>query len=206
MAEFKDRVGAGRELARIVGRVPSSVVLGLPRGGVVVAAEVARVAGAPLDILVVRKIGVPSHPEVAMGALGEGGVVVRNAGVIRRAGVTEAAFEAAADRERRALEARVRRWRGDAAGLDLAGRTVFLVDDGIATGATVRAASAVARQLGTARIVVATPVAPAGLTAFDVGADQLLVVAAPNDFRAVGMHYDDFDQTSDAAVTALLGG
>lgn len=204
MAEFQNRVDAGRQLARIVGRVPSAVVLGLPRGGVVVAAEVARIAGAPLDILVVRKIGVPSHPEVAMGALGEGGVVVRNADVIRRAGVTDAAFDAAADRERRALEARVRRWRGDAAGLDVAGRTVILVDDGIATGATVRAATAVARQLGAARIVVATPVAPAQLTASDVGADELVVIAAPKSFRAVGLHYDDFDQTSDAAVTALL--
>jgi predicted phosphoribosyltransferase len=188
---------------------PDPVVLGLPRGGVPVAAEVAQVLGAPLDVLVVRKVGVPWQPEVAMGAVGEEGATVRNPEVVRAARVDEEAVRAGERRERAEVERRALLFRGGRPPVPLTGRTALIVDDGIATGATVRAACAIARARGAARVVVAVPVAaPDALAALRAGpepeADAVVSLAAPDDFMAVGMHYLDFRQTSDEEVIRIL--
>ena len=203
-APFADRADAGRRLAQRLGNLagPGAVVLGLPRGGVPVAAEVARALGAPLDVIVVRKLGLPGNPEVAMGAIGEGYFEVLDQGLIHRAGITAGQVRAAEARERTLLEARVRRLRHGLAPLDLTGRTAVIVDDGIATGATAHVASRVARHLGADRVVVAAPVAPAGLDIPD--ADDVVVIHAPVLFGAVGVYYRDFSPTSDAEVVTLL--
>lgn len=207
MARFSGRAEAGRrlgaELARF--RDEAVVVLGLPRGGVPVAAEVAASLGAPIDVIVVRKVGVPVHSELAMGAIGEGGVVVRNDDVLRTGAVTDAVFEREEASERRELEARVERFRRGRERVDLRGRTALIVDDGLATGATARAACLVARELGATRVVVASPVGPPELAADDLGADELVLLERPRSFRAVGAHYVDFRPTSDDEVARLLG-
>ena len=206
MRRFTSRVQAGRALAdqlRHEGS-PTTVVLGVPRGGVPVAAEVARALGAPLDVLVVRKLGVPWQPELAMGAVGEGGVRVIDQGIVRRLGVTDDEVEAVERRERAEVDARVSLWRGGRTPLSLVDRTAIVVDDGIATGSTTRAACAVARALGAARIVLATPVAPRDLVRAFPEADTFVAVSTPRDFQAVGMHYDNFSPTTDEEVTALL--
>ena len=209
MDHFTDRRDAGRRLAQaFAGREFSRpVVLGLPRGGVPVAAELARSLDAPLDVLVVRKLGLPQQPEVAMGAIGERGARVLNDDVLRFGGVSPAALEKVERRERAELEARVARFRGDAPPIDLAGRTAIVVDDGVATGATARVACLVARELGAASVIVATPVgAPDSLG--DLAAmpevDEVVCLSAPSGFMAVGMHYLDFGQTTDAEVQAIL--
>jgi putative phosphoribosyl transferase len=215
--EYADRVDAGRQLAAALlaeagvvdGGVADAehpvVVLGLPRGGVPVAAEVARVLGAPLDVLVVRKVGVPWHPEVAMGAIGEGGVRVVDEQTMRWAGVSEADFAAVEAKERRTLDARVATLRAGRPPLELEGRTALIVDDGIATGSTARAAARVARALGAARVILAAPVAPADTVAtLTLEADAVIVPLIPPGFRAVGHHYRDFTQTTDAEVQRLL--
>jgi len=205
--EFVDRVAAGRRLAGALGHLRNEavVVLGLPRGGVAVAYEVARALGAPLDVIVVRKLGVPSQPELAMGAIGEGGVRVVNDRVVHLAGVTEAQLAAVERRERAELERRARRFRGDRPRVSLAGRTVVIVDDGIATGSTARAACQVARAQGAARIVLAVPVAPAAWTD-GIGrvADEYVCLATPKRFGAIGQFYADFSQTTDEDVVACL--
>jgi predicted phosphoribosyltransferase len=194
--------------ARLAADSPADpVVLGLPRGGLPVAAPVAQELDAPLDVLVVRKLGVPGHEEVAMGAVGESGAIVRNEGVIAAAGVEWDAFQRVEQRERAAVEERVARLRGVRPPVDLRGRNVVIVDDGIATGATVRAACAVARARGAASVVVAVPVAsPDAVAALDRGgdADAVVCLDAPEGFMAVGMHYLDFRQVDDASVAALL--
>jgi len=211
MALFTDRVDAGRQLARIlVGfRGKRVVVLGLPRGGVPVAAEVARALHAPLDVIIVRKLGLPFDPEVAMGAIGEEGVRVLNTRVLALAEVTEDQIEAVERRERSELEARVAEWRGIRPRLDLAGRIALIVDDGVATGSTARAACRAARLLGAQRVVLAVPVIaaraeteltrPAG-----EAADEVISVAAPFGFAAVGQYYRRFDAIEDTEVTMLL--
>jgi putative phosphoribosyl transferase len=204
---FRDRKEAGRLLAQRLEplRGQDVLVLGLPRGGVPVAAEVARALGAPLDVIVVRKVGVPFQPELAMAAVGEGGVVVVNDRVVGMTGVTPEELERAEQRERAELESRVRRFRGDRHRIALTGRTVVVVDDGIATGSTARAACAVARALGAARVVLAGPVCPHGAArqlAADV--DELVLLATPRDFRAVGQFYVDFRPTEDDEVIELL--
>ena len=201
--------GAGPAAPRPGAATPQPVVLGLPRGGVPVAAEVARVLGAPLDVLVVRKVGVPWQPEVAMGAVGEEGATVRNPDVVRVAAVDEETVRAGERRERAEVERRALLFRGGRPPVPLAGRTALIVDDGIATGATVRAACAIARARGAARVVVAVPVAaPDALAALRAGpdpdADAVVSLAAPDDFMAVGMHYLDFRQTSDEEVIRIL--
>jgi putative phosphoribosyl transferase len=178
------------------------VVLGLPRGGVPVAAVVADELGAPLDVVVVRKLGVPSQPELAMGAVGEGGVVVRSEAVVHAAGVDPASFAEVLARERAEVERRLARLRPDRPRTPVAGRTAVVVDDGLATGSTARAACAVLRAAGAARIVLAVPVAPAGM-AVD-GADELVVVRSPDPFGAVGRWYVDFTATSEQEVADLL--
>lgn len=203
---FADRRDAGRHLAAAVEhfRDDDLVVLGLPRGGVPVAAEVARALGAPLDVIVVRKLGVPFQPELAMGAIGEGGVRVLDEGLVVRTGVSEESVRAVEQRERAVLEARVDALRRGHPHLSLRGRTAMIVDDGIATGATARAACLVARDLGAARVVVAVPVAPPDVSAEVLAADELVCTATPHGFRAVGNHYRDFSPTTDDEVTALL--
>jgi putative phosphoribosyl transferase len=204
---FRDRREAGRLLAERLEplRGQDVVVLGLPRGGVPVAAEVARALGVPLDVIVVRKVGVPFQQELAMAAVGEGDVVVVNDRVVGMAGVEPEELERAERRERAELESRVQRFRGDRRRIPLAGRTVVLVDDGIATGSTARAACAVARALGAKRIVLAAPVcARAAARHLTTDVDELVCLETPRDFGAVGQFYVDFRATEDGEVVDLL--
>lgn len=210
---FRDRVDAGRRLAEAVveqlggRRGPEGVVvLGLPRGGIPVAAQVAATLHAPLEVLVVRKLGVPSHPEYAMGAIGELGVRIIDGDVIRAMRVSDEQLARVDAAERAELERRARRYRGTSEPLALVGRTAVIVDDGMATGSTAIAATQVARLLGASRVVLAIPVAAAPAVAeLRRHADEVVVVAEPSAFRAVGQFYDDFDQTSDDEVVRLLG-
>jgi uncharacterized protein (TIGR00369 family) len=204
---FRDRSDAGRQLAsRLLPlRGKDVVVLGLPRGGVAVAAEVARALGAPLDVILVRKLGVPAQPELGMGAIGEGDARVINTDVVRYSGVSEADINAVEQRERAELERRTKRFRGDAPREPLAGRIAVLVDDGIATGSTARAACQVARAQGAARVVLAAPVAPPSARSTLAGdADELVCLETPERFLAIGEWYDDFSQTRDEEVVSLL--
>jgi putative phosphoribosyl transferase len=202
---FRDREDAGRRLAAELPALDRPLVLGLPRGGVPVAAAVAGALGAQLDVLVVRKLGVPAQPELAMGAVAAGGVRVRNDDVLRRAGVPAAVLEEVTRRELDAVESRERIYRGDRPPPAFAGRDVVLVDDGLATGATMRAAVAAVRSQGPSRIVVAVPVAPAEtVAAFEQDGIEVACVHAPGDFVAVGSWYRDFGQVSDEEVIRLI--
>jgi putative phosphoribosyl transferase len=204
---FADRADAGRQLAARLehlrgGRV---VVLGLPRGGVPVALEVARALGAPLDVIVVRKLGVPFQPELGMGAVGEDGVEVVNREVIRATRVPADELTAVRAREQAQVNARAARYRVHRPREPLAGRTAVVVDDGIATGSTAKAACQVARAHGAARVVLAVPVAPRGWQArIADAADELVCVHTPRDFYAIGQFYADFSQTTDDEVIACL--
>lgn len=204
---FRDRREAGRRLAeRLSGlRASSPLILGLPRGGVPVAYEVAKGLGAPLDILVVRKLGVPYQPELGMGAVGEDGVRVLNADVVRQAGVTEAQLRQVEARERAEVEERATRLRGGRPAMPLEGRTVVIVDDGLATGGTARAAVRVARERGATRVILAVPVAPPETVAtLRRDADDVVAVETPEPFFAIGGWYSDFSPTSDDEVVELL--
>ena len=205
---FQNRRDAGRQLAarlnRFAGR-SDVVVLGLPRGGIPVAAEVAGHLAAPLDIFLVRKLGVPGHPELAMGAIAEGGVEVLSRDLIRDLGIPSTLVEQVAVRERLELERRDALYRGGRQAAVVRGRTVILVDDGLATGSTMRAAVLALRQHGPARIVVAVPVgARDTCEQFQRLADEVVCVAMPEPFDAVGLWYQDFSQTSDEEVTRIL--
>jgi predicted phosphoribosyltransferase len=211
--EFTDREHAGRALAALLahdhGRAGDLLVLALPRGGVPVAAVVARELDAPLDVLVVRKLGVPHQPEVAMGAIASLGgqrVTVRNVDVLRHLGRdAESAFVRVAAREAAELERRERRYRAERPPLEVGGRDVLLVDDGVATGATVKAAIEALRVGGAARVTVAVPVAPADtLAELEQLADEVVCASVPQPFWAVGQAYVDFNQTSDDEVVSLL--
>ncbi|OJV58744.1 MAG: phosphoribosyl transferase [Cellulomonas sp. 73-145] len=206
MTLFADRVDAGRALARLLEplRGQGVVVLGLPRGGVPVAYEVAQTLGAPLDVIVVRKLGVPFQPELAMGAIGEGGARVLDHHVLTSVGVPEDDVAEVERRERIELDSRVARLRSGRARVDLTGRVAVVVDDGIATGSTMRVACTVARSLGAARVVAAVPVAPADVVQDLREADEVVCVATPRTFRAVGAHYRDFSSTTDDEVVLLL--
>ena len=203
---FVDRIDAGRRLADRLGSVPGDVVvLALPKGGVPVAVEVARALDAPLDVILVRKLGVPVQPELAMGAIGEGGIQIANEDVIRAARITDDQWTAVVDREAAELERRAQRYRGDRQPEPLAGRIAVLVDDGIATGATATAACQVAHARGAARIVLAVPVAsPRTLEALRSAVDEIVCLETPTAFRAVGEWYDDFSQTTDDEVATRL--
>ncbi|HEY4398617.1 MAG TPA: phosphoribosyltransferase family protein [Acidimicrobiia bacterium] len=204
---FRDRREAGRRLAeRLSGlRASSPLVLGLPRGGVPVAFEVAQALEAPLDILVVRKLGVPFQPELGMGAVGEGGVRVLNADVVRQARVTESQLAQVEARERAEVEERAARLRGGRPAIPLEGRTVVIVDDGLATGGTARAAVRVARERGAERVILAVPVAPPEtVAALRRDADDVVAVETPQPFFAIGGWYADFSPTSDDEVVELL--
>ncbi|REJ08743.1 phosphoribosyltransferase [Microbacterium bovistercoris] len=203
MDRFRDRQEAGRMLGeRLAERPrPDAVVLGLPRGGVPVAAEVATTLHAPLDVLVVRKLGAPGQPEFAIGAVGEDGARVLNDDARRY--IDELALAEATAKEAAEIERRVALFREGAPATDLRGRTAIVVDDGLATGATARAGCAIARARGAASVVLAVPVAaPDSLDT--VAADEVVCLSTPAGFMAVGMHYVDFRQTSDAEVVALL--
>lgn len=203
---FRDRVDAGRQLAdRLAGmRGENIVVLGLPRGVVPVAAEVAAALGAPLDVIVVRKLGVPFQPEVAFGAIGEDGERLLDHDLIAWVGITPAQIDAVEQRERSALNARVALFRAGRERLDLTGRTAIIVDDGIATGASASAACRVAHSLGAQQVIVAAPVGGPDAAHQVRGADEVICLIQPPDFQAVGAHYQDFGQTSDTEVVELL--
>jgi len=208
MVMFRDRVDAGRQLAEQLKRRLGDedvVVLGLPRGGVPVAFEVARELDAPLDVIVVRKLGVPYQPELGMGAIGEDGVRVLNDQVLAMARVGEDEVAAVERSERAELERRATRFRGDRPRTSLVGRSAVVVDDGIATGSTARVACQVARAHGASRVILAVPVAPrASLASLADEADELVCLATPEQFFAVGQFYRNFSQTSDEEVVKLL--
>ncbi len=206
---FRDRSDAGRELAeRLKGRIDGKdlVVLGLPRGGVPVAFEVARVLDAPLDVIVVRKLGVPYQPELGMGAIGEDGVRVLNQEVLAMARVSEDEVAVVERSERAELKRRATCFRGNRPRTSLKGRTAVVIDDGIATGSTARAACQVARAHGASKVILAVPVAPrASLRLLAEVCDEVICLATPEPFSAVGQFYRDFSQTSDEEVVELLG-
>jgi predicted phosphoribosyltransferase len=205
---FRDRLEAGRRLAQKLSDYagkPDVVVLALPRGGVPVAAEVARALDAPLDIFLVRKLGLPGQEELAMGAIASGGSRVLNTSLLRRLHVSPETVDAVAVRERRELDRREREYRGSHAPPPIRGRTVILVDDGLATGASMHAAVAALRTQEPARIVVAVPVgAPSTCEDLRQIADDVVCAETPEPFAAVGQWYDDFSQTSDDEVRQLL--
>lgn len=208
-ATFADRHDAGRQLAERVAALPEGpdpIVLGLPRGGVPVAWEIAQALAAPLDVWLVRKLGLPWNPEVAMGAIAEGGVCYRDDAMIRALRLTEDDVQEVIDVESAELERRRRRYRGEAPAPTLSGRQVILVDDGLATGATLEAAVEAVRQAAPAWLVVAVPVAaPEALARLATRVDTLVCLHQPRQFRAVGQWYRRFDQTSDEEVLRLLG-
>ena len=205
---FDDRVDAGRALAKaLAGRkdLAEAIVLALPRGGVPVGYEVAQVLGLPLDVLVVRKLGLPWQPELAMGAIASGGAVVLNDEVVRYLGGRTEALEEVKRRELAELERRERAYRGDREPLVLSGRDAILVDDGLATGATMEAAVRSLRAAGSRRVLVAVPVASAEARDRIAGvADEVVCLATPMFFSAVGQWYRDFGQTTDDEVRQLL--
>jgi predicted phosphoribosyltransferase len=205
---FADRRDAGRLLAGALERYRDRddvVVLGLPRGGVPVAAEVAAALNAPLDVFLVRKLGVPGHEELAMGAIASGGVRVVNADVVRSVGIRQDQLDAVTARELERLVAQERDYRGDAAPVDVRGRTAILVDDGLATGATMRAAIGALRGLGAAAIVVAVPTAPRETCeALSREVEDVVCATTPEPFTAVGIWYRDFRPVSDEQVRELL--
>ena len=206
MSIFKDRVDAGRQLGRRLAELRGQdvVVLGLPRGGVPVAFEVAAALDAPLDVIVVRKLGLPYQPELAMGAIGEGGTRVLEDQVLSHSRVGEDELHAVEEHERSVLENRVARFRMGRSRQDLTGRIAVIVDDGIATGSTARVACRVARKMGAARVIMAIPVAPAETLTSLTEPDEVVCLATPPKFTAVGYHYRDFSPTEDEEVVLLL--
>jgi len=205
---FIDRRNAGRvlatRLAKYVGR-DDVVVLALPRGGVPVAYEVASALGVPMDVFLVRKLGTPGHRELAMGAIASGGVRVLNEDVVRWYGISDAAIEHIAREEHEELERRERAYRGDRPAPDLTNRILILIDDGLATGSTMRAAAQAVRAHRPARVVIAVPVgAPQTCAELAVVADEVICARMPEPFSAVGQWYLNFDQTDDDEVRELL--
>ena len=205
---FRDRTDAGRRLAARLGEYAGRtgvLVLALPRGGVPVAFEVARSLGAPLDVFLVRKLGVPGQEELAMGAIATGGVRVINEAVVRELGIGGEAFEEVAGRESAELERRERVYRGERAAPEVRGRTVILVDDGLATGSTMRAAAVALRRQGPARLVVAAPVAAReACEELRAEVEEVVCAETPEPFHGVGRWYEDFSQTTDEEVRGLL--
>ena len=205
---FADRRTAGRKLGDALAErldLDDPIVLGLPRGGVPVAIEVARALDAPLDVFVVRKLGLPGHEELAMGAIASGGVQVLNEDVVSRAGVDDDAIQRVAEDERRELRRREDRYRKGRGPLDLKGRNVILVDDGLATGASMRAAARALAERRPAHVVIAVPVGPGDTCeAMRDRGDDVVCLATPSPFMGVGRWYRSFPQTRDEEVTELL--
>jgi len=206
---YPDRTAAGQTLAEQLGHYKGTrdlLVLGLPRGGVPVAYEVARVLDAPLDVFVVRKIGVPGHEELAMGALASGGIRVLNDDVVRQLAPTESLLEDLTYEEQQEVEQREQRYRGESTPPTISGRTIILIDDGLATGATMRAACAAVRQQQPVRLVVAVPVAaPQVCDDMQQEADEVVCALTPPTLGGIGGWYADFRQTTDDEVRQLLG-
>jgi predicted phosphoribosyltransferase len=206
---FRDRIEAGRllgrELATRLHGIDDAIVLALPRGGVPVGSEVVKALGAPLDVFIVRKLGAPGHEELAMGAIASGGVRVLNHDVLNYARVTQQQLDAVVLREERELARREAEYRGNRPPLDVRGRTVIIVDDGLATGSTMRAAIQALRAMMPKRVIVAVPVG-AAQTCEELRTivDDIVCLRTPEPFEAVGLWYDDFTQTTDAEVHALL--
>ncbi len=204
---FENRTDAGRKLATRLQkyRDRSPLVIALPRGGGPVAYEVARALGAPLDVLVARKIGAPGQPEFGIGAIAQGGAMFLNDGVVRELGVTQEYLNAVTRKETAEMARRVRAYRGDRPPLDVRGRTVLLVDDGLATGVTTRAAVRALREQAPREIILAVPVC-APETALELRSefDEVICASSPEHFRAVGLWYVDFEQTTDEEVVSLL--
>ncbi len=204
---FRDRAHAGQLLAALLSESSGSdaVILGLPRGGVPVAYEVARTLGATLDVLPVRKLGLPGHEELALGAIAPGGVRVVNGSVADAAGLDDDEIDALVEHEAHELARQERLYRGDRAPAELAGRTVILVDDGLATGASMRAAAIAAASQAPRDVVAAVPVAASStVKALSRDVDRVVALLEPRRFVAVGYWYDDFEPTTDAEVEALL--
>lgn len=205
---FANRTSAGRELAEALDGYQDRenvIVYGLPRGGVPVAFEVATALQAPLDVLIVRKLGVPGHPELAMGALASRGVKVINDSVVRQLGIPDHDIDRITDQQRQEVEERERRFRGDIEVPDPEGAVAIVIDDGMATGSTMRASIQALREMSPAEIVVAVPVAsPDVCEEFEQVADQVVCLATEHPFGAVGVWYQDFDQTTDQEVIDLL--
>lgn len=205
---FRDRTEAGRKLAQKLKAYANRedvIVLGLPRGGVPVAFEVAKTLNAPLDVFLVRKLGVPGQKEFAMGAIASGGVRILNQEVIESLHISQEAIARTAAQEQRELERREYAYRGDRPSLDLSDRTVILVDDGLATGATMQAAAIAIRQQHPKQIIAAVPVsAPKTCNEFRVKVDEIICAETPRPFIAVGVWYRNFAQTTDAQVQDLL--
>jgi putative phosphoribosyl transferase len=204
---FADRKDAGHQLAAALGhlRERDPLVIGLPRGGVVVAAVVANALAADFDILVVRKIGAPGQPELGLGAIAEGGVLLLNEPLMNRLGVSREQLQPTIDRSRTELARRRDLYRGDAEPTDVSGRTAVLVDDGLATGGTAKAAVDTLQHLGAAAIIVAIPVgAPSTIRDLEELVEEVVCLSAPRSLMAIGQHYADFTQTSDEEVLTLL--
>lgn len=205
---FRDRSHAGAMLAPLLAAYaerPDVVVLGLARGGVVVASAVAAALDVPLDVFLVRKLGVPGHEELAMGAIASGGVRILNSDIVRSLGITDEAIETVARREQRELERRESLYRGQRPSVDLRGKTVVLVDDGLATGASMRAAVTAVNAREPGRVVVAVPTAaPEARAAIERMVDEIVCATTPDPFWGVGAWYDDFSQTGDDEVRRLL--
>ncbi len=206
---FRDRVEAGRHLgevlARKLGKQNDVIVLALPRGGVPVGAEVARALDAPLDVFIVRKLGVPGHEELAMGAIASGGVRVLNRDVLSYVPLPQKAIDAVAEREQQELQRREREYRGSRPPLDVRNMTVIIVDDGLATGSTMRAAVEALKKMAPRAIIVAVPVAaPQTCEEFRNEGVDIVCLRTPEPFQAVGLWYEDFSQTTDEEVHELL--
>lgn len=210
MERFRDRVHAGDLLADVLDArrgINDGIVLGLPRGGVPVAARVAERLDIPLDVFIVRKLGLPGRSEYAMGAIASGGVIVINEDAVARLGITQEAIDTVAERELQELERREVLYRGDRPPLDLASRDVILVDDGIATGASMHAAIEAIKAYGPRSLLVAVPVAPlSAQSEFEGFVDAFIALWTPTPFQAVGLWYDDFTQTTDDEVRSLMSG
>ena len=212
MLPFRNRDDAGRQLGRELagklGKRDDLIVLGLPRGGVPVAAHAAEALGAPLDVFIVRKLGVPGHEELAMGAIASGGVRVMNRDVLDYMSIPLQMIDRVAEREQRELERREREYRGARPPLDVRGKTVIIVDDGLATGSTMRAAVNALRKMEPRAVIVAVPLAAKSTCEEfrrDPAVDDIVCLRTPEPFQAVGLWYEDFAQTSDAEVHELLG-
>jgi putative phosphoribosyl transferase len=205
---FRDRTEAGQLLSRKLRRYadrPDVIVLALPRGGVPVAYEVAKALHAPLDVFLVRKLGVPGQEELAMGAIATGGIRVLNEDIVRALNIPPRVIDSVAAKEARELERRERLYRGDRPAPDVTGRTVILVDDGLATGSSMRAAVAALRQKNPSRIVVAVPIAAAATCReFEAEVDEIVCYQTPEPFYSVGLWYEDFSQTTDEEIRQLL--
>jgi putative phosphoribosyl transferase len=208
MAIFKDRRDTGIQLSKKLRKYSDRedvIVLGLPRGGVPVAYEVAKTLKAPLDVFIVRKLGVPRQPELAMGAIASGGVRVMNENIVSQSGVTYAEITEIVEKEQKELQKREEHYRGVRPDIDIAGKIVLLVDDGLATGATMRAAISALKQLDLKKIVIAVPTAPADTCQdFESSVDDLICLNNPSPFWGVGRSYQNFSQTSSVQVREFI--